>query len=75
MTTTPRRRTSESRFVEDGHLRARSAIEPAIRAQVVAEYADRFEAAGLWRKFLLRRAIEREINLRVRNVAPPDALY
>ena len=73
--TTRKRRWLPTRFVEDGHLRARSASEPLIRAQVVAEYSEQFDAAGLWGRFWLRREIRREVRIRLSQVAPPDAHY
>jgi hypothetical protein len=66
---------NESRFVVDGCCRARSAAEPAIRAQVVAEFSVQLAAAGLWRRFWLWPAIECEVQRRLGKVAPPDALY
>jgi hypothetical protein len=59
----------------DGFTRAHSAAEAQVRAQVWAEYAEELEAADAWRRFWLRRRIEREIRARVEKVAPPDALY
>ena len=66
---------SQSRFVPDGCERARSAVEPEIRAAVAAEYSERLERAGLWARIRLRREIEREVKLRVSKVAPYDAQY
>jgi hypothetical protein len=63
------------RFLVDGCTRARSEAEPVIRAQMVAEYAERVEAADAWGRFWLRREMEREIRARVEKLAPRDALY
>ncbi|REK17996.1 MAG: hypothetical protein DWQ37_05605 [Planctomycetota bacterium] len=62
-------------FVQDGFERARAAAEPEIRAQVVAEYAERLEAASSWKKYWLWRAIDREVETRLARQAPPGALY
>jgi hypothetical protein len=75
MTPAPKRRSLRSRFVVDGYSRAQKAAEPEIRAQVVAEYSEQLETAGLWRRFWWRRKIQREVRLRLSQVAPPDALY
>jgi hypothetical protein len=71
------------RFVEDGHQRAVQAIEgpllAEIRAAVEAEFADRLATAGPVGRLLIRRAVEREIQRRLRQAiekhAPPWALY
>ena len=75
MSHAPKRRRFRSRFVQDGRSCAQSAAEPEIRAQVVAEYSEQFEAAGPWGRLWLRRTIEREVRLRLDKLAPPDALY
>ncbi len=62
-------------IVVDGYERAYSAVEPEVRAQVLAEYADRLAEAGFWKRWRLRREIEREIVRRIHEKAPPDALY
>ena len=75
MTSTPKRRRSNDRFVVDGPERLRRAAEPKIRAQVVAEYAARFDSAGLWSRFWLRLKINREVSLRLSKINEPKALY
>ncbi len=62
-------------FVCDGYARTCAAIQPQIRAVVEAEFSERLAAASLWGRFWLRRAIEREVRQRVRQSAPPEALY
>jgi hypothetical protein len=75
MTLAPKRSSLHDRFMEDGCVRAQSAAEPQIRLQVASEYSAQLEAAGAWDRFWLRRAIEREVRIRLEKVAPPDALY
>jgi len=58
-------------LVADGPCRAAAAI----RAEVVAEFADQFAAASFWQRFRIRRVINAEVNRRIPQQAPPDALY
>ena len=53
----------DSGFVEDGCQRAHDAIEPAVRAQVEQEYADRLETASLFQRHKLRRELNKEIHV------------
>jgi hypothetical protein len=69
------RESSPSPFVADGHLCACEASEPRIRKQVEEEFADQLSNAPFWRRFVLRRKIEREITRRIETVAPREALY
>jgi hypothetical protein len=63
-------------FVVDGYHRARAGADPEVRAQVMAEYAERLAAAeGFWQRFWLMREAEREIDRRLNKVASPYALY
>jgi hypothetical protein len=62
-------------IVADGCCRARRANEPAIRALVEQEFAPRLAAAPLWRRWLLRRALKREVRRRLARVAPANGLY
>jgi len=64
-----------SSFVADGWSRACSALEPAIREQVIAEFAERWRTATYLQRIKLRLAIRREIARRIKQLAPPDALY
>jgi hypothetical protein len=75
MTPAPKRRRFRDRFVVDGFLRAQAAAEPEIRFQVIGEYSEQLEAAGFWGRFWLRRTIDREVRIRLNQVAPPGALY
>ena len=71
----PTPKQTDLRFLDGGDLNARSAAEVRIRAQVVAEYAERLVAAGVWGRFWLRREIAREVETRLRKVAPPGACF
>jgi hypothetical protein len=71
----PLKKRSATHIVADGHERAWWANEPLVRVQVQQEYAERLCAAPLWRRWLLRRALEREVRRRLEQLAPPDALY
>ncbi|MCH8045301.1 MAG: hypothetical protein IID44_16445 [Planctomycetes bacterium] len=62
-------------FVADGHARACAAAETQVRAAVTAEYAERLKAASLLGRIRLRRDMEREIQRRISEQAPPWALY
>lgn len=64
-----------SKIVADGHQRARSALEPVIRAEVEQESAEELPQFSLWRRLWVRRKMEREIKRRMAAAAPPDALY
>ena len=73
MNSTPKQ--LDLRFVHGGDQNARSAAEVGIRTQVIAEYAERLEAASVWGRFWLRREIAREVEIRLRKVRPPGACY
>ena len=62
-------------FVADGHRRARAAVEPHVRAEVESEFAGRLQNASFFKRLRLLREMEREIQRRVDQTAPPDALY
>jgi hypothetical protein len=63
------------RIVVDGDARAASALEPVVRAEVAAEYAERLQHANFWQRWWLQREMEREIARRIDERAPPHALY
>ena len=63
------------RFVVDGHRRARDGCEAAVRTEVEQESADELRQASIFGRMRIRRRIEREIERRICNLAPPDALY
>jgi hypothetical protein len=67
--------SSPNGFVADGYERACAALEPEVRAAVLAEYAARLAQAAPWERRRLLREIEREITRRVHEQAPPEALY
>jgi hypothetical protein len=67
--------TRSHHFIEYGYQLARAAFEPEIRAAVVAEFAERLAVASLIERWRLRREMAREIERRLRQTAPPDALY
>jgi hypothetical protein len=69
------KRRCATAIVADGHERDRRAHEPLVRAQVEQEYAHRLHATPLWRRWLVRRALEQEVERRLDLVAPPEALY
>jgi hypothetical protein len=73
MSSTPQQRGL--RFVDGGYHSGRSAAEVGIRAQVIAEYGERLEAAGPWGRFWLRREMARVVEIRLRKVAAPGACY
>jgi hypothetical protein len=62
-------------IVCDGQSRAHAAIEPRVRAAVEAEFAERWQAASLWRRFWLRREITGEVERRLEQAAPSHAVY
>ena len=71
----PRPASDVDRFVVNGYESAESALLPEIRRQVEAEFAERLSAAGLFRRWILRRQIRAEISRRLDQQAPPDGLY
>jgi hypothetical protein len=62
-------------FVADGQSRARATIETQIRNAVETVYAERWQAASLWRRFWLRREMNREVERRLEEAAPSHAVY
>ena len=70
-----RRSRAANRFVSDGDRRARDGCEAMARAEVEQEFADELRQASFFGRIRIRRRIEREIDQRIRNLAPPDALY
>jgi hypothetical protein len=65
----------KSSFLADGYQRAYDAAYRIASEQVWAEYQTRWQEASLLAKIQLRAEIEHQITKRVRQVAPPDALY
>ncbi|HTM55231.1 MAG TPA: hypothetical protein VL175_14445 [Pirellulales bacterium] len=62
-------------FLEDGWRRARAAAEAEIRAEVLAEFAERLRPAGWLERLRLRRQIKREIERRLEKIAPRHGQY
>lgn len=62
-------------IVADGQRRSYNAYIAQVRAEVEAKRADELAAAGLWRRWQIRREIEREIEQRMAKLAPKDWLY
>ena len=75
MTRTDKEPIMSSHFVEDGYLRAHVALEPVIRAEVEAEFEEELEQASFFERLRIRRKMKIEIERRIHEVAPPDALY
>ena len=62
-------------FIADGYQRAREANGPSIRIAVEKELAERLQAASAEELPALQQAIEQEIQLRLKQVAPRWVLY
>lgn len=65
----------DNRIVANGYARAYAAIEPGVRAEVQAEYAERLQNASFFSRVWIRWEMKREIRRRIDRSAPPDALY
>ncbi len=65
----------EAGIVSDGGNRAYQANIKAVRAEVEKKYADQLVEAGFWKRIKLRRQIEKEVQKRMKKIAPPGALY
>ncbi|QEG02110.1 hypothetical protein Mal15_61930 [Stieleria maiorica] len=65
-------------FVSDGYERAIAGIEAEVRPEIEARYADEWNAAGIFRRRVLRRQIEKEVDRAIEarsDQAPPDGMY
>lgn len=62
-------------IVADACRRVRRAVRDRVYADVLARYAGRWTRVSLTRQMLIRRCIEREVERRLRDLAPPAALY
>ena len=62
-------------FVANGHQNARDALEPIIRAEIEQVFADEWNKSGLFRRWLLQRQMNIEVERRIENAAPGRALY
>jgi hypothetical protein len=67
--------TRPSRIIAGGFRRATNSLEPIVRAEVHAQYAEELQAASFIGRLLLKLEMNREIERRVHAQAPPDALY
>ena len=66
---------SNARFVEFGNSVLVDHLRPKIQRTVEMEFDDELQCAGIFRRVWLRRKINREIEKRLHNAAPPGALY
>ena len=64
-----------AQFFADGYERLRCEHEPEIRAEVERKYAHQIASAWWLNRRRIRKQIEREIETRLDDLAPPDALY
>lgn len=64
-----------SAIVSDGASRARVAAVEVVRAEVEAEFEPRLQEATLWQRWALKREMQREVERRLKEMAPPSALY
>ena len=62
-------------FLADGYERLRGEHEPEIRAEVERKYAHQIASASWLNRRRIRKQIEREIETKLDDLAPPDALY
>lgn len=69
------REAKSQHFIANGRQNACVAIEPMVRTEVEAEYAEQLKGASLWRRFWIHRKMKQEIRRRIGELAPPDALY
>lgn len=75
--------TSESRtkeggtagFVHGGQGRAWRALVATVESEVEMAYRKEMQEATRWRRLILRLKVEREIQRRLEDLAPSDALY
>ncbi len=57
----PKARSESTGFVSDGFERALDGIELEVRAEIEAKYADEWNTSRLFKRWLLRQRIKREI--------------
>jgi hypothetical protein len=62
-------------IVEDGCNRVREATESEIRSVVMQEFALRLQTVPFWKRWWIRRSMEREVQRRLKKMAPPYGLY
>jgi hypothetical protein len=61
----PKARSESSGFVSDGFERAVDGIELEVRTEVEAKYAVEWKASRLFKRWLLRQRMKREITARI----------
>ena len=62
-------------FHAGGHADLHSIHEPQVRAEIELKYASELEGASWFNRRSIRKRIEREIDSRLDELAPRDALY
>lgn len=62
-------------IVADGHARAAAAWRPHVEYEIRSRYAGELATAGPDERRRIERLIQREIEARLDEVAPPGALY
>lgn len=62
-------------IVADGHSHARAALIEQVTREVQARYAEALAVAGFWGRLRLRRRMRQEIERRMEELAPDNALY
>ena len=67
--------STDARFIIDGCDRARVALKPIILSEVEQEFADQLETASFWQRLRIKREIAREVERRLAEQAPSNALY
>ncbi|MCO6436066.1 MAG: hypothetical protein J5J06_03170 [Phycisphaerae bacterium] len=69
-------RRKSDHFVADGRERVEKDLMMSIRAEVEARFADQLHEAGWWRRWRLRRQIDREIRVELKKQRPSrEALF
>ena len=65
----------DNRFIAGGYDEARRANKPSVREEVEREFAAKLGAASTADRKRIAAEIDREIEKRLKRIAPPDALY
>ena len=69
------KRYVDSGFWTEGRQRLSAAVMQRIKKEVSEEYSTQLKSRGPVGRFFLKRRMNREINKRIRQQAPPDAYY
>ncbi len=64
-----------TKIVADGQQRAYDDSIEQVRAETEAKYAEELKTAGMWKRMQIRRKMQREINERMKQIAPKSGLY